>query len=413
MIKNKLKNQYFVIITFSILLVILIELIILLPRPDFKKSDENIATLIKYAEEIITKCDSETYHPTCYDREVPKLMDKISMEEAFKVTAIIQSKDSTYPYCHVLGHELSAREVGKDPSKWKDVLTRCPAGQCSNGCLHGGLQERFRGTVTYSEEQIEEVKKDLADICEKRGDWNPTGLEQASCYHAVGHLSMYLTSADLIKSGKICDYAAVKSDGRNYLDTCYDGNFMQIFQPLEDEDKDLIAGKEVRRDELETFCKKFGGEQRVSCWHEGWPLYSKEIVTPNGLIDYCTNPILATDADKDQCFLGLFYVITVQLRFDIPRITEFCSSLPGLRMDQCFANTASRLIETDYNNLSFVTDYCASAPTESSRTRCYNELIFYSTFNFHSGSKEFYSLCNSLPGEWKGRCLGGAKNTSG
>ncbi len=403
-----LKKKYFKGITLFILVVILIELAILFDGKNFSKGLGDQKSLAKYAEEIIEICKNESFRPTCYDKEIPKLMDKISMEEAFKVTAVIQSKDNTYPYCHVLGHELSAREVAKDHLKWKDVLTRCPSGQCSNGCLHGGLQERFRGSEEYNEEQMENVKKELADVCEKRGSWNPTGLEQASCYHAVGHLAMYLTLADIDKSSKICDYAAVKSDGRNYLDTCYDGNFMQIFQPLEDEDRDLIAGKEVNKEELERFCRKFSGEKRASCWHEGWPLYSQEIITPNGLMKYCTNPILATEADKNQCFLGLFYVITVQLRFDIPKITEFCSSLPGVRMDQCFANTASRLIETDYNNLSFVTDYCTSAPRESSRSHCYNELIFYSTFNFHPGSKEFYDLCNSLPGEWKDRCLKGA-----
>ena len=198
------------------------------------------SSLIKYADDIIKLCAGERYHPACYDREIPKLMDFISMEEAFKVTKIVQSKDSAYPYCHVLGHELSAREVRKNPDNWKEVVTRCPAGMCSNGCIHGGFQERFRAE-SFTDEQIEIVKPDLAMICEKRGSWNPTGLEQASCYHAIGHLTMYLTDADIDKAIKICEFAAIKPNGRSFIQTCTDGVFMQMFQPLEPEDFALIA----------------------------------------------------------------------------------------------------------------------------------------------------------------------------
>lgn len=367
----------------------------------------NDTTFKKHADYIIKLCAGERYHPACYDREIPKLMDQISMSDVFEVTRIIQVEDSTYPYCHVLGHELAAREVNKDPSKWKDVVSMCPAGMCSNGCLHGGFQERFR-SETFTDVQIEMVKPDLATICEKRSNWNPTGLEQASCYHAVGHLSMYLTGADIYKAGELCNYAALKSDGRNFTQTCLDGTFMQIFQPLEPDDFALIAGKEVKRDELKSFCMKFQGQQRTSCWHEGWPLYVPEITKPDGLMNYCNSSVLSTDADKDQCFLSLFYVLMVQFNFDTKKVQIFCSALPEKRLNQCFANTASRLIETDYRNINEVAAYCAAAPTLASQAACYDEMIIYSTFNFHAGSPEFYKLCNVLPEDWKNKCLNNA-----
>jgi len=106
--------------------------------------------LQKYADDVLAKCQSETYSPGCYDREIPKLMDYISMEDAFKVTSIVQGEDKTYTYCHVLGHKLAAREIDKDPSKWKEVVTRCPSGICSNGCIHGGFQEKFRSETFLS-----------------------------------------------------------------------------------------------------------------------------------------------------------------------------------------------------------------------------------------------------------------------
>lgn len=413
---NKVMKVYkdfkYGIIISLLLVAVLLELFSLIKPEKIELKKINITDskiLNQYADNIIGICAKGSDRPSCYDQEIPKLMDNLSMEDTFRVTGIIQSKDQGYPYCHVLGHELSAREVAKDPSKWKEVITKCPAGFCSNGCLHGGLQERYRGVDAYNEEQLKEVVEDLSDICEKRGSWNPTGLEQASCYHAVGHLAMYLAFADLDKSGDICRKVAVKDDGRNFLKTCYDGNFMQLFQPLESEDKELIAGKEVGKNDLESFCFKFSLDQRESCWHEGWPLYIQEILTPQGLVNYCNNPILTSEAHRNRCFLSLFYVIPVQLRFDISKIKNYCSGLEGNIMDQCFANTASRLIETDYRNIGLSSNYCSQAPTETARNACYNELIFYSTFNFHPRSKEFYDLCNTLPANFKERCLSGAK----
>ncbi|MEZ4200780.1 MAG: hypothetical protein R3B69_04370 [Candidatus Paceibacterota bacterium] len=90
-------------------------------------------------------CNRLRTGPKCYDEEIPKLMDAgMSMEDAFAVTATIQDLDPSYQYCHVLGHELSAKETAKDPSRWKDVVARSPLGMCSNGGVHGAFQERFR-----------------------------------------------------------------------------------------------------------------------------------------------------------------------------------------------------------------------------------------------------------------------------
>ena len=96
------------------------------------------------AETIIATCAQESYAPSCYDKEIPKLMDEgYSMEQAFAVTQVAR-KDPSYQYCHVLGHYLAAKETQKDPENWKDVIARIPLGMCSNGAIHGAFQERFR-----------------------------------------------------------------------------------------------------------------------------------------------------------------------------------------------------------------------------------------------------------------------------
>ena len=357
-----------------------------------------------YASKIVEICRTEAYRPACYDREIPKLTDKISMEQAFKVTSIVQKKDPSYTYCHVLGHELSAIEVKRDPENWKDVVSRCPSGLCSNGCIHGGFQERFRAE-TFTDQQIEDVLPDLKTICEDRPSWHPTGLEQGSCYHAVGHLTMYLTGADADKSIKLCDQAAKKSDGRDFVPVCYDGVFMQIFQPLEPEDFALVKGKEQTKDTVTSFCNRFEETPKSNCWNEAWPLFRDDILTPGGLVRHCSK---LTGGHEDRCYNALFFVVTAQFNLDTKKMLSFCPGLPESRVGSCFGNAAARMIEVDYRNISKAVDFCAQAKSSDPEEGCYRELIKYSTFNFHTGSTQFYELCNSLPEAWKKQCLEGA-----
>ncbi|MBI3335696.1 MAG: hypothetical protein HY001_04315 [Candidatus Portnoybacteria bacterium] len=359
-------------------------------------------SLQKYASQVLIKCASSSYRPACYDKEIPKLMDFISMEEAFEVTKLVQGKDPNYWYCHVLGHNISARETARDPDKWMEVLTRCPSGMCSNGCLHGSFQERFR-TEVLTNERLASITSDLKGICEQHADWRPTGLEQASCYHAMGHLLMYMTGADIKKSLGMCDIVALKEDGRNYLPVCNDGVFMQIYQPLEPEDFALVEGITPTRQTHKEFCSQFTGQARSSCWNEGWPLYWGDVNTSKGLVEFC-NAFLA-GADRARCFEALFFLMPTQFKFDTSQMVALCGGIEERALrNRCFANGAARLIETDARLIKRAVSFCKQAEAFKSGEACYKELIKYSTFNFHPGSKEFHALCSALPDPWRIKC---------
>ena len=355
----------------------------------------------RYADQILKLCGDKNYRPACYDEEIPKLMDSISMEDAFKVTKLVQKQDSEYLYCHVLAHNLSAQEVAKNPDNWKDVVIRCPSGTCSNGCIHGGFQERFRAE-SFSAEQIEVLVPDLKILCEPRGLWKPTGLEQGSCYHALGHLTMYLTAADIDTSLKLCDRVALP-----FLQLCYDGAFMQIFQPLEPEDFALIAGKEVKKEKLKDFCSNFKGKQKSSCWSEGWPLFRPELLKPAGLVAFCS---LDNTPEPERCISTLIYVLSAQFHLDADKIVNYCSDLPEVWQGRCFANAATRMIETDYSLAERAVSVCNAPSRLEVKNECFRELLIFSTYNYHPKSEGFYTLCESLPGDWQTKCLANKKN---
>ncbi|MEN9621829.1 MAG: hypothetical protein RLZZ67_263 [Candidatus Parcubacteria bacterium] len=400
--KEFLKNKIVFSLVGVLLLAVVVELS-LLGGSSIKSGDFTVL-----AHTTVTKCSSSKYKPTCYDDEIPKLMGQISMEDAFQVTRLIQDEDPSYRYCHVLGHKLAARETAVDPDKWQDVIKRCPSGLCSNGCIHGAFQERFRKEV-LTDEEIEVLKPQFENVCENRSGFNPTGLEKASCYHALGHLFMYVTGADIRKSVSLCKEMTVKPEN-DYSQLCFDGSFMQIFQPLEPDDFALIVGKEVDKKHVKAFCDDYAGKQKGSCWSESWPLFREELYKPENLINHCN--YLSEKQERGRCFNALLYVYTAQMGFNQDKVFDYCSAMPSKYSGNCFAQASSRLIETDYRNGPSAVALCEKGAMYDVDNLCFKELLKYSTFNFHQGSEAFKSFCAVMPVPWNEKCFSGNRQQS-
>ncbi len=369
-------------------------------------------SLEEYAEYVFQKCSSESYRPTCYDEEIPKLMDFISFEDAFVVVSLIQEKYDGYWYCHVLGHKLAARETAKDPSLWKDVISRAPTGICSNGSIHGAFLERFR-TQSLGGDQYEEFLLEAGDVCEKRPTWNPTSLEQATCYHALGHLAMYATNGDIHRSVDACVIITESNNKLNYGRLCYDGAFMQIFQPLEPEDFALIEGKQPAKEEVEEFCSQFSDLQKPSCLSEAWPLFGEELKVSDGLESFCSAQKKINDEAYFSCYRRRFYLVASDFDFHVPKISEYCSKMKDEFMFECFKVSITRIIDADYKLINRVVDLCDGMETyikdksNGNRDLCYKHLISRINFNFHYLSNKFGFACRALPEEYRSDCIEG------
>ncbi|MDO8408294.1 MAG: hypothetical protein Q7S95_03625 [bacterium] len=361
------------------------------------------ATLGRYASQVVDACAKERYTPSCYDKEIPKLMDKISMEQAFQVASVVQTRDSSYGYCHVLGHELSAKEAAKDPARWKDVIRRCPQGLCSNGCLHGAAQERFRGE-TLNDSQLAVAEKELVGVCDKTGSWVPTGLEASECFHGLGHLTMYITGASLTKSLSICDTIAIAATGQSYNTLCYEGAFMQLFQPLDEEDKVLVEGKApVTKEQLSPFCKQFGPDSRVeACWREGLTLYRPGIDTATGTVQYCSNPIVK---NRGHCYNMLYYANAQGANYDPVKLSAYCNAMPTFLQPDCFGNIANAIIHGGNRLIDQAVAFCTYGASQEVLTGCYRTIVDFADYNLLPGSKSFDTLCRALPAPYGNQCF--------
>lgn len=360
----------------------------------------------KLAEEVVQKCRNAKYKPDCYDKQIPSLMAKpnlLSMEDAFKVAKEVQKQVNDYGFCHVLGHKIASYETQKDPSKWKEVIARCPSGTCSNGCIHGAFQEKFRAD-SLPPDQVDSIKNELLIVCRKRPEWNPSGIEQGSCYHALGHLNMYLTNADIPKSISLCKELAFSESGIDYTNVCFDGVYMQIFQPLEPEDYALVAGKVPAKENLVSFCSSFDKQSYGSCWNESWPLFSEELKNARGAMEYCSQP-RSNEDEKSRCFSSLFYRAPIQFRFDSDKSLNYCKDFPESVRGMCFAQAAQRYVQSEFDMIDKAIDFCQKSIQYDPKESCFEELAIRAEFNFQKGSKEFNTMCSKLPVKWQNQCL--------
>ncbi|MSU74074.1 hypothetical protein EXS56_02960 [Candidatus Kaiserbacteria bacterium] len=323
------------------------------------------------------------------------------MERTFAVVRLIQDIDSDYQSCHVLAHIITEKEVAKDPSKWKDVVVRSPIGICGSGAMHGAFQERFRED-SFPNASVSEIQSMLSGVCDPRDGWNPTYLDRSSCMHGMGHLLLYVTDADVRKSVALCEVVAPSSD-YDFRQTCLDGVFMQLYQPLEPEDEVLIHEIASAAKQTKKFCAQFTGLTYNVCVKESWPAVLGSADTPVGFEALCAQ---TTNRNAQiTCASGLMYPVIENLHYDMPHIESFCKGVvdKGIR-DICWARTASKFVWADWRNIPIALNICSAVVPEESKSACWEELESYAVQGMPQRSPQTKTLCGGMPEPWRTTC---------
>lgn len=369
-------------------------------RVGFVLSDRQVE---RYADKVIDECKGDSYRPRCYEKEIPKLMDEISLEDAFRVTRLVQEKDSSFAYCHVLAHNLSYEEASRSPSEWQDIITRCPFTMCNYGCLHGSLIQHYRGEV-LTESQIEEAVETMKDVCEPREGWNPAEIDRTMCYHAMGHLAMYITGGDPDQSNEVCKKISIKPDGRDYYEVCVEGVFMTIYQGVDEEDIALVREIKPEKDEVRQFCRKYQGVEYEACNRESYPLFKEEVRDPEKLSDFCSYS--RTEHGMTKCYgTAIGDVVVDKLERDsINEMVDYCLNLRE-RNAQCFAHVATRMIQIEPSYSDDAIEFCKKAEENGYEEECFRDIANYSRFSFRLDSDKRVEYCSKLPEDWKKVCL--------
>ncbi len=360
------------------------------------------------ASRVMDKCSNKSDKSACYDVEIPKLLSRniLSFEESFALTKIVQFKDRSYLFCHVLGHNLADVETKKDPSKWLDVVANCPPLECNNGCPHGAIMRRFKGQEVLEKEQIETIISDLGIACEERGEWKPTEVESFMCYHSMGHVLMYITGADIRSSLSYCKEIGIKSDGRDFYQTCVQGVFMIIFQGIDPEDIALVKDITPKKENLIEFCSSFAGLENTACRTESWPLFYDQFKNPEGVNTFCS--FAKNSYDKTWCFDTILRgPLTLDLlnTSGVKAVANYCLGLPKNTQEYCFATIATSWVQNEPEFIKESVDLCEEARSYDLEDDCYNGLLYYSKYSFHLESDQWRSYCESFKEPYRNTCL--------
>ncbi len=374
------------------------------------KNDDTkeVKSIDAYAQEMVALCKDAPYRPLCYETEVPKLVRELTTERIFEVVRTIRKYDREYLYCHVLAHNLGEYEVSLDPDAWLGVLATGPTdGLCSNGFAHGAIVTRF-SDEELSKEEFDVALADLAIACEEREGFAPTDLGKAICYHGIGHVLIHMTLAKVNESLEACEIIGLKDDGRNYLQVCTEGVYMQLFQPLEPEDfalVDMLPYKPTKEN-LEKFCTEFSrsDSQYGACFREAWPLFGQSIYEGEGINEYCG--VLTPEQEREQCFVSAF---TINGRHGLgtpEKMAKTCNSVSGEYQGMCFARSANAFPEENPDLVKEGVAFCGRAEAKEAQEECYTFLARVASFNFHPDSPAFEELCSSLPTAYENLCRG-------
>ncbi len=356
------------------------------------------------AQQIMARCDNQKYPEVCFDKEIPKLMDSpsnLSMEEAFEVTKLVQQKHKNYLYCHVLGHDLAEKEVKKDPSKWTQVISRCPTTMCNNGCPHGTVMGRFK-SETLTPKQTDAIMPELKTACEPRNDWHPLDVERAMCYHGLGHLAMYISDGDLRESSSVCQKLTTAPQ---LVLTCTQGVFMSLFQPLSAEDIALVKDKTPKKEDVRSFCNQFTGDSWSACNRESWPLFYNEILKPDTATEFCSYS--NSSSEQTRCFRHILHIVSVEFAVNqnnLKALSDYCHALPSPNDGECFGAAAGRLLQIDPKFGKKSVQICQQPGDKQLQNVCFDQLILFSTTSFRPRSKESVFFCSLFPNEWKKAC---------
>lgn len=356
---------------------------------------------------FVDACAKADDKEACYEERVSVLYPEHSIKDVFSLVREIRRIDKEYQFCHVLAHKLGERVVAEDPENWLDAIPLNPSdGLCSNGFIHGVIGGKFRAEV-LDDATLKTLETDFNRACEPRANWSPSPLDQAICYHGLGHLYMYITDADIRKALMLCEKTAGKKSTGDFRVVCREGVFMQIYQPLEPDDFLLIERMETKPSTttVRAFCAQFPeDEYEGACLRESWPFFGESIVSGRGVEAFCAGQ--PNTEEETACYHSATAIIG---RMSLGRTEQgvaACAQLPKPRQSLCFTTVARTILEENREEIRGAAALCERAPADI-REGCFAGLVRDARFIFGSDAGRLHAFCRAVPASLQETCLQG------
>lgn len=356
-------------------------------------------------EKVVKTCAGEPDRALCYENTVPALLDIMSLEHVFSVVRLLRHTDTSYQFCHVLAHKLGERVVAKDPAKWLDAIALNPQdGLCSNGFIHGVIGGKFRAEVLDGE-TLDALIPDFSLACEPRENWRASLLDQAMCYHGMGHLYVFITDADIPAALALCEKTSRSSTG-DFRRVCIEGVFMQLYQPLEPDDFLMLERMQVKPTPgtERAYCALFEkDEYEGACLRESWPYSRNQLLEEEGAaVRFCSGQ--PNQTEEQACYDTVFSVLGRQTLGRSSLAVEQCLALPDDLKEECVGRVALSYLEEDREDGAAAVGFCRALPGEDTE-HCLSFLAARASFVFGTDEIRLWKFCSRLPSVLRKECI--------
>ncbi len=335
----------------------------------------------------------ESPDPTvCYQSEGSKLHGAVELEKIFLIIERVRELDVRYKFCHLWGHRLGELTALENPDAWANAFALNPKnGMCSNGFIHGLIIGRFR-TDTLSNEEFKKMLPEFRRACAPRSDWRPSSLDRAMCYHGMGHLFMFVTRADTGRAVDMCQSAIIGS-AAPFFTRCLEGVFMQIYQPVEPDDFDLLTYMDMvpTKETYRIFCSTQQDPMVVgACLREAFALFREDVAQGTHVESFCAGQ---PSGEVRACYETVSSIIG-RVHLSVPEEARAACMRLGDWSQECFGRVALAYIEEDREDQEGALSFCLNSPN-SFKEQCLSFLFSLTDFVYQRASDRD-RLCSTL-----------------
>ncbi len=296
----------------------------------------------------------------CYRVAADKLLQRFTLSEILKALETHQLEPEFFSSCHLFSHYLG-QAAYRQTHNIREILSETNPG-CFNGALHGAVEGYFmENPEKINLENMDGIADEMRKLCGNESDY-PNKRYFDTCYHGLGHATMFIVSNNLPLALKLCDTATTNRDLRY---RCYAGAFMANIQSANDEDHPTNYFK---KDDPLFPCLSLQKSHQEACYRLG------VLGSIQGDVERSIKTCYRVPKQYQLGCFKMFGRDRVMRVSDPTQIKDICNKIGSVRFTSvCMQEAAHQLLERLGINSSLPFEVCRLVNPQDQRD-CFSKL---------------------------------------